>query len=289
MLKWIAAAVLALSAFAPPALAAEPFAPARFTVEVEGSGPDVILIPGLATSRAEFADLARQLAARHRLHLIQVAGFAGSPAGLNGNGPVIAPLVEELHQYIASRGLHPAIIGHSMGGLVGLLLAERHPGDLDRLMIVDSLPFYAAIVSPSITAAQAEPIAAQLRDGVIAATPAQYAAAELQTAQRLSRTPAGQALVADWGSKSDQSVAARATYDDMITDARPGLAAVQVPVTVLYAWDAPMGPQATVDGLYSGQYQALPHRTLRRIDGSFHFIPLDQPALFADAVLAFLK
>lgn len=290
MSRWIVAIASVFVIAGLPAQAAEPFQPTRFTAEVEGSGPDVILIPGLATSRAEFADLARRLGGRYRLHLIQVAGFAGTAAGANAQGPVIAPLAEEVHRYIASRALRrPAIIGHSMGGLVGLLIAERHPEDLGRLMIVDSLPFYPAIISPSITVAQVEPVAARLRDGVIAATPAQFAASEVQTAQRLSKTPAGQALVADWGSRSDQGVAARATYDDMTTDARPGLAAIQAPVMVLYAWDAAMGPQATVDGLYAGQYASLPHKTLARVDGSFHFIPLDQPGAFVAAVSSFLK
>lgn len=290
MLRWIVAIALAIMLPGLPAQAAEPFQPGRFTVEVEGSGPDVVLIPGLATSRAEFADLARRLAGRYRLHLIQVAGFAGDPPGPNAQGPVIAPLAEDLHRYIAARRLNrPAIIGHSMGGLIGLLIAERHPEDLGRLMIVDALPFYPAIVSPTITLVQVEPVAAQLREGVIAATPAQYAASEVQTARRLSNTPAGQALVAGWGSRSDQGVAARASYDDMTTDARPGLAAVQAPVTVLYAWDAAMGPQAAVDGLYAGQYAALPHKTVFRVDASFHFIPLDQPDAFAAAVSSFLK
>ena len=290
MFRWIFAIALAVVLPGLPAQAAGPFKSGRFTVEVEGAGPDVILIPGLATSRAEFADLAQRLADHYRLHLIQVAGFAGDPPGPNAQGPVIAPLVEELHRYIAARGLkRPAIIGHSMGGLIGLLIAEQQPQDLGRLMIVDALPFYPAIVSPTITLAQVEPVAAQLRDAVIAATPAQYVASEVQTAQRLSKTSRGQALVADWGSRSDQGVAARATYDDMTTDARPGLAAVQVPVTVLYAWDAVMGPQAAVDGLYAGQYASLPHKILSRVDGSFHFIPLDQPDAFAAAVSSFLK
>jgi pimeloyl-ACP methyl ester carboxylesterase len=290
MLRWIAAIALAVSVAGASARAAEPFQPTRFTAQDEGSGPDVILIPGVATSRAEFDDLARRLGGRYRLHRIQVAGFAGAPAAANGQGPVVDPLVEELHRYIVSRGLRrPAIVGHSLGGLIGLLLAERHPEDLGRLMIIDALPFYPVILSPSITVAQVQPMAARLRDGVIAATPAQFATSEAQTAQRLSKTPAGQALVAGWGSTSDQGVAARATYDDMTTDARPGLASVQLPVTVLYAFDAAMGPQAAVDGLYQGQYAALPHKTLQRIDGSFHFIPLDQPAAFVAAVLAFLQ
>ena len=45
-----------------PALAIEP---TRFTVEVRGEGPDVILVPGLASSRAVWADTV----ARNKEHL----------------------------------------------------------------------------------------------------------------------------------------------------------------------------------------------------------------------------
>jgi pimeloyl-[acyl-carrier protein] methyl ester esterase len=37
------------------------FEPARFTIEVSGEGPDVIFIPGLATSRGVWADAVQAL------------------------------------------------------------------------------------------------------------------------------------------------------------------------------------------------------------------------------------
>src|SRR5690242_10033017 len=91
--------VLAASLVAVCAMAA-PAPPTRFSVEVRGAGPDVILIPGLASGRAVWNDTATRLQGSRRLHLVQVAGFAGSPAGPNATGPVIAPVVEELHRYI---------------------------------------------------------------------------------------------------------------------------------------------------------------------------------------------
>ncbi|MEA3039246.1 MAG: hypothetical protein QOE79_1759, partial [Sphingomonadales bacterium] len=81
------------------AQAGSTFAPARFSVEVTGSGPDVILIPGLTASK----DIWRGTVAAvpgYRYHLIQVAGFAGAPAGGNARGEVVAPLAEEIARYI---------------------------------------------------------------------------------------------------------------------------------------------------------------------------------------------
>src|SRR4029077_14262426 len=82
-------------------------APTRFSVVIQGvapgKGPDVILIPGLSSSRDVYSAEAKLLTATYRLHLIQIAGFAGDPAGPNATGPILAPVVEQLHQYIVAN------------------------------------------------------------------------------------------------------------------------------------------------------------------------------------------
>ncbi len=62
--------------------------PTRFTVVDEGTvgKPDVVLIPGLSSSRAVWDAEAKLLAPNYRLHLVQVDGFAGAPAGANASG-----------------------------------------------------------------------------------------------------------------------------------------------------------------------------------------------------------
>src|SRR5574338_208748 len=148
---------------------AEDFAPSRFTATVEGQGPDVILIPGLGSSRETYAAEAEHLRGAHRLHLVQINGFAGQAAGANAEGEIIAPLVEELDHYIKAQRLdHPAVIGHSMGGLAGLMLARRHPEDVSGLMVVDALPFFSVLFNPSATVEAVTPQAAAMRDQVIA-------------------------------------------------------------------------------------------------------------------------
>src|SRR5688500_10236078 len=95
---------------------AQEFVSDRISVEVRGAGPDIILIPGLGAHRDTWSKTAAALEGRHRLHLVQVHGFAGFPAGANAEGPVSAPVAEELARYIQAAGLErPAVIGHSMG------------------------------------------------------------------------------------------------------------------------------------------------------------------------------
>jgi len=141
-------------ALAVPAQAAEPI---RFSVVTVGSGPDVILIPGLSSPRAVWQSTANRLKATHRVHMIQFKGF-GEPAGPNASGPVLQPFVDELGAYIVDRKLkRPAVVGHSMGGLAALMLAADRPTLAGKVMVVDALPF----IGPLFGAASVDAIRPQ--------------------------------------------------------------------------------------------------------------------------------
>lgn len=268
---------------------AQSFTPTRFSVEVRGQGPDVIFIPGLGSSRDVWAAEAEALAATHRLHLVQVAGFAGQDAPAQ-SGEVIAPLVEELARYIETNNIErPAIIGHSMGGLTGLLLARRHPDQVGRLMIVDALPFFSAMFGPQMTVATVEPQARMMRDQLIAMDSAGFGAQQAMGVRRLVKTEARHSEVAAWSIVSDRATFAQAMYEVMTTDMRAEVANISTPITVVYAYDAAMGPEAMVDGLYRGGYASAPNVRFARIDGAFHFVMFDQPAAFQATVADFLR
>jgi pimeloyl-ACP methyl ester carboxylesterase len=282
------AGLTALALIVPAFGSAEAQAPTRFSVTVTGKGPDVILVPGLASSGEVWNATVKQLAPTHRVHVVQVAGFAGAAPGANGEDGALTALVDELGAY-ASKLDHPAIVGHSLGGLVALEVAAAKPDAVSRALIVDALPFYPLIMSPKATVDMVKPQAAMMRTQIIAQTDAQSSAGAAKTAARLSKTEAAQALVAKWSIASDKKTMAQMMYEDMITDARPLLPSIKAKLTVVYAYDAAMGAQAELDDLYTSAYAAAPAAKLTRIDNSFHFIMLDQPAAFAKEVEAFLK
>ncbi|WP_374011269.1 alpha/beta fold hydrolase [Massilia sp. Se16.2.3] len=77
----------------------------------------------------------------YRYHRCRLRASPVQPAGANKEGLVAAPVAEEIARYIAESGLSkPAVIGHSMGGTMGMMLAARHPQALSRLMVVDMVP-----------------------------------------------------------------------------------------------------------------------------------------------------
>lgn len=263
----------------------------RIRVTVEGQGPDVLLIPGLGSSQEVWDATAAQLSANHRLHRVRIAGFAGEPAGGNAAGDVVAASVEEIAAYIRDNRLErPAVIGHSLGGASGLMLAARHPDLVGRLMVVDALPFYSLLLGPQATVEAVRPQAAMMRDMLAGQTAAQAAASQPAAIARLIRTEAARPAAVAAMLASDRAVVSRAMYELMTTDLRPELGAIRAPVTVLYAHDPAYGvPAEAIDGVFRGAYAGLAGARLSRVDESFHFIMIDQPERFAAAVDTFLR
>ena len=304
MNKLLLAAALAAIAPALPAAAksthqATAFVPTRFSVVVEGHGPDVILIPGLSSPRHVWDASAERLKKMHRVHLVQLKGF-GEPAGPNASGPVLQPFVEELVAYIEAKRLQrPAIVGHSMGGLAALIIATDHPSLPGKLLVVDALPF----IGPLFGAASVDavrPMADQMRAMLIAnaakttpdfAAPDCPASLPAPAALKGTMTNSGQGtcLVRYGAAASDLRVVAQAMYDDMVTDLTLRLGTIKVPVTLLYPQDDRLLTAAMAAKIYGDAYAGLPSAKLVPIKGSYHFIMQDQPAAFAAALDEFVK
>jgi pimeloyl-ACP methyl ester carboxylesterase len=269
-------------------------APTRFSVVIEGvapgKGPDVLLIPGLASSRDVYAAEAKLLITNYRLHLIQIAGFAGEPAGPNATGPILGPVVEQLHQYIVVNHLQPVpVVAHSMGGLLALMLANAHPADVSKLLIIDTLPFYGLVFSPEATVENVAPQAKAMHDQFIAMPNDQFAASQPLFTSRLVKDPEGQRQISASSITSDRTVFANAMLEDLATDLRPQLAAIKTPMTLLYPYETAEGSTSEVAALYTNAYATKPNLQIIRIDDSRHFIMYDQPAAFDKAVQTFLK
>jgi len=269
------------------------FAPTRFTVETVGEGPDIVLIPGLGSVPAVYDGQMDMLASNQRVHRITVAGFDGSAPGPNAQGPVLAPLVEELAQYIATLpGGRATIIGHSMGGFTGLNLALDHPDRVERLMIVDSLPFYSVVFDPNATAQGMEPMATAARAQMIAQPAQDPEEVDCANPSMMMRwmviDEEALCLVMRQTASADPRVSAQLFYELATSDARPRLGEIELPVTMLYPVDPAIHDGAAMDTLYAGQYADLDGIELVRIDNSRHFIMYDQPEAFARALTAFL-
>jgi pimeloyl-ACP methyl ester carboxylesterase len=270
--------------------ASRTFVSDRISIVARGSGPDVILIPGLTGHREEtWGGVVETLDDRYRLHLVQVNGFAGVAPGPNAEGPVSAPVAEEIARYIRETGLaRPAVIGHSMGGTIGMMLAARHPDAVGRLMVVDMMPFMGELFGEAgATPEGLSGIADQARTRILEDPPGTGFIAQLFEGMTLDAQM--EAVLMRLARDSDRATVANAFHELVVTDLRPELSRVTAPVTVLYVQPPNVQvPAQQFDTSMARLYANAPNSTLVRIDDSRHFIQWDQPARFLTEVNSFM-
>ncbi len=261
----------------------------RIEVTVVGIGPDVVLIPGLGSSPQVWESTIAAMP-EYRYHLIHISGFAGASANANGAGPIIAPVAEEIARYITSQRLNrPAVVGHSLGGSLAMMVAAKHPATVSKVMVVDMLPFAGAMFGADATSQSVEPIAAQLRTGIVIAPASGREATIQQTIASMVKTESLRASAVADGLQSDPVVSGQSMYDLITTDLRTELKSVSVPMSVL--WVHPPSAQMTEEqmaGLYRASYANVPDAKLTQIPDSYHFIMFDAPERFQRELAEFL-
>jgi pimeloyl-ACP methyl ester carboxylesterase len=291
----LSALLVALPGLASAQARERPFASERIVVETRGTGRDVILIPGLASTGDVWARTAAALDDDYRIHVVSIRGFGEVPAGRNTDGALVAPVAAELRRYVAERRLdRPAVIGHSMGGLVALQAAadagrdRRNP--IGRVMIVDATPFFPSLISPGATTGDVEPIAQIAYQALLL-----LGDAALRNQPTLIGRELGGAADTVFGSLGwqggDRQVLAQGLYEVLTTDLRHRLPDITAPVTVVYGWSPDdTNPRARLDALFQAGYRSLraPAR-FERIEGAEHMVMIDQPQRFLAAVGRFLN
>ncbi|GGX82621.1 alpha/beta fold hydrolase [Massilia dura] len=285
--KIIAATVAAFAAVLFATLPAR--AATAFNVEVSGSGPAVILIPGLASSGDVWQGTVEHLCGPRQCHVLTLAGFAGQAAI---EGELLPQVERQLADYIAANKLgKPVVIGHSLGGFVAMKLAAGHPDKVGKLVIIDSLPALGATQVPSVTADQLRQMAAAARERMLSGDDATLAASQRKTVMSMATKPADVDRIVGWGQRSDRKAVAGAMYELLATDMRDDIARIQAPTLVLGTWIAykDYAPRAAIEGVYRTQYAKLPGVQVEIADSARHFIMYDDPAWMYDRIDRFLK
>jgi pimeloyl-ACP methyl ester carboxylesterase len=245
-----------------------------------GTGPPVVLLHGLFGRSQNLATLGRRLTTGCRVIALDLRNHGASP---HVPGMAYQDMAEDVLETLAARDALPAaILGHSMGGKVAMVLALTHPQAVSRLVIADIAPV-------------------AYRHGNSALT---QRLLDLALPDGLTRSQADQALA---GSIPDDAVR-HFLLQNFVPGARPawriGLAEIAAGIPDIEGFppladtSGYAGPTLFIRGALSHYVKdaaipvisaRFPAARLETIPAAGHWLHADQPEAFGAAVQQFLR
>ncbi|MEM6667454.1 MAG: alpha/beta hydrolase, partial [Pseudomonadota bacterium] len=183
----------------------------------------------------------------------------------------------------------PAIIGHSLGGLVSLKAGLADADAFHRVMVIDVLPFFSVLMDPASTSESMAGTATYMTSVLLMQDDATFAARQGEALQALTKVPEMAEQSLEWSIATDRAVMAQAMKEVLVTDLRLNMSGFSVPLTVLYARDPGVLNMDVTEALYLNDYAPVPEVEIYPVDGALHFVMTDQPDAFHAAVETFLS
>jgi pimeloyl-ACP methyl ester carboxylesterase len=261
-------------------------------VQQFGSGPQtLIFIPGLTCGPWEWSGQIAHFASQYTVYAVTLPGFDGQPPI---SGPLFATATADFWRFLDAKHIvKPVVIGHSLGGTMGFMLATQHPDRLGGVIALDGLPILPGF--NFMTPAQRQAIATQTQAQIAKETQAQFAAYERTTAiPDLVTSPSDADAIAALTGRSDPTESGRWLAEDMQLDLRPQLPKATVPILLIAPFDASVDGQfhMTTPDQKRAFYQSLvagaPNVQIDVVDHSRHFAMYDQPQAVTDDIAQFL-
>lgn len=266
------------------------------TLSVRESGPadgePIVLLHGIPASSALWRHVQPLLAAAGlRVLAPDLVGYGATrPGSLTDHS--LQGSADLLVRWIANEGLGPVwLVGHDLGGAVAEMMVTQHPGVVSRLTLGDT------VVADSWPVGPIKLMRAGAKLGLypwlpkLGLLPSPYSRYELRKGFANPRrlTPQDEEQVF-WDTKIHDEAGRHefcnhlALLDDRQTVAvAPDLARVEVPCQLVWADRDRFQPWETV-----GQRlrSLLPDPDVTIVEDAGHYLPLERPAEYADALLA---
>lgn len=243
-----------------------------FEVKISGAGEPILFFPGFACPGDVWKDIVSEVSKTNTCYVFTFAGFGNVPAI---DKPWLPKIKEDISQYIIENRLQKAtIIGHSLGGTLGLWLASEAPFDFKKVIVVDALASTGALMIPdfdSETIVYDSPLNQKLLD----MDAKSFETMVDQMVPGMSLNKDKHELIKAWILNTDRKTYVYGYTDLLKLDLRDALANITVPVTILAATQ-PYGEE-NVKKTYAGQYKNLDKYTIKYATASAHFIMFDQP------------
>ena len=240
-------------------------------IATDGSGQDVLFLPGFASLPEVWESTRAGIALPHRAHLVTYAGFGDAPAV---ELPWYDKVRDDLIAYVEEQSLTDVIVvGHSMGGMLAIELAAALPQRIDRLVLVDVLPDIRRVMMPGVPAEQItydNPYSQQMMNLSDSAFSAQTA----MMAGNMTEDTLWAARLQEWMLAADRTTYVNGYTDLLKVDLTDTLANVTAHTLILAA---PFPSVDLVEETLADQYARLAHKQIAIAPSGRHYLMLDRP------------
>lgn len=264
---------------------------ALVNVEVVGKGRPLILIHGMSCDSSVWDEFVQNYQGRYQLHLVSIKGFGNNEKIESPH--YLTQIRDEIIAYIRNKSLqNPVLIGHSMGGFLGLWIGAVEPELLSGIISVDGIPYFPAAQMPGITPEAAQNMADQMKAGMSQMSAEQAKANQEMIVAGMIRNKDKHEKVVKMGISSHPEVVGQAYAEMFTTDIRPLMSNIKTPTLVLGSWAAYGQYGFTKEAIstnFLNQVNLIPTASLEMAASAYHFIFYDEPEWFYGEVDRFLS
>ncbi len=264
-----------------------------FNVRISGNGSPIFFIPGFLCSADVWDEIIKRYEKDYTCYAFTLAGFA--EAAPLKEKEIMTTIKTDLIAYIKSHSKNDAIlVGHSMGGFYGLMIASSEPTLLRSLVVVDALPFLMAAQDSTRTEEQIKEMLVGAENSYLATEENVLRNQQMNILRTMISNEAQVEKACTWSMSSDRYTMGKTFAEMMGTDLRDDVKNIKTKTLVMVAWDKPIPayPNFTKEASYNTfatQYKNLLGVELKQPDGAKHFIMYDQPDWFIKTLDGFIK
>ncbi len=260
-----------------------------FEVKVQGQGPALLLIPGLTCSGEVWNETVDMLKDHYECHVVTIAGFAGVEPTEANRKAFLESVLGDLESYIGEQDGPVSVIGHSIGGFMGMNLAARLPKQVERVVVVDSYPQLAGfMMGESVDYDLLRQQMSASRPFMLGIADSLYAAQQTESMKASILDQEKALQVAQWGIDSDRATMLAAYEEVLLADIRPELPQVEAQVLVLQSFNHLPLSKKEWKQLNERQFGQLEGVQIHRNHEGGHFLMYDVPTWYANEIRTFL-
>ncbi|WP_373523850.1 alpha/beta fold hydrolase [Aquiflexum sp.] len=266
-------------------------APQLISTEMIGKGQPMILIHGMSCSSRVWDEFVERYKGKYELHLVTIKGF-GNMEKADADF-YLKSVKDELIAYTKENNLkNPIIVGHSMGGFLGLWAVAEEPKLFAKIISVDGVPYFPVFQIPGITPEVAKPMAESMKTAMANMDKATAEANQKMIVSSMIATEEKRDKVVQMGMNSNPVIVGQAYGEMFTTDIRPLMSKVKTPVLVFGSWAAYQNFGATKESVtlgYQNQLKDIDHVKLLVAEKGYHFVFYDEPEWFYSELDKFLS